>query len=65
MSKAIVCDVCGKMITNEYKSLTIDDVCVKKGFRVILPKELDVCPDCWKKVEAVLTKEKDHESSNK
>ena len=65
MSNAIICDVCGKMITKDYKFLTIEDTCIKNSLRVIIPKNLDVCPDCWEKVEAVLAKEKDHEGSDK
>lgn len=61
MSKAIMCDVCGKMITKEYKELTIEDTCIKSVIHVVVPKNLDVCPDCWKKVEAVLAKERDHD----
>ena len=65
MSEAIICDVCGKMITKNYKELTIEDTCIKCALRVVIPKYLDVCPDCWEKVEAVLAKEKDHEGSDK
>lgn len=61
MSKAIMCDVCGKAITKGYKFLTIKDAYIDGELHVITPKYLDVCHDCWKKVEAVLTKEQEHE----
>lgn len=56
MSNAKICDMCGKIIHGEFKGIRIENENTKCP--VFGTNYFDVCPDCWKKIGALLEKEK-------